>query len=187
MTETKEKQPEFDAKEQWVIVVVYEDGGSRDHAVEFFDELTSQIGPQAEFDVSWWAFAMLRNGGANHDAARKAAVADMIVFALRPGGDLPHEIKSWIEASMVQRGEREGAVVGLMEGEPAPCAAACLKEVYLRRVAHRSGMDYLSHAAPTAARAIPDSLDSYQERAGQITSVLDEILHTQPPPSPPPR
>ncbi|HLX72340.1 MAG TPA: hypothetical protein VKV04_22200, partial [Verrucomicrobiae bacterium] len=54
------------------------------------------------------------------------------------------------------------------------------REIYLRHIAHRAGMDFLSHAAPTAAKAIPDSLDSFSKRAGQMTSVLDNILHTRP-------
>jgi hypothetical protein len=57
---------------------------------------------------------------------------------------------------------------------------ASVREIYLRHAARRAGMDYLSHAAPTLRRAMPDSLDSFSERAGRVTSVLDGILQTRP-------
>jgi len=37
-------------------------------------------------------------------------------------------------------------------------------------------MDYLTDVPPEITRPIPDSLESFSERAQQITSVLDEIL-----------
>ena len=40
-------------------------------------------------------------------------------------------------------------------------------------------MDYLSHFPAKIPRAIPDSLDSFNRRAEQVTPVLDEILHTR--------
>jgi hypothetical protein len=106
--------------------------------------------------------------------------ADMVVFALGADGDFPAEAKTWIENFLRSRGEMEGAIVGLFE--PAVgTAKGCLKENYLRRMAHGGGMDYLYHVPPASMKAIPDSLDSYNERAGQVTSVLDEILQNQPP------
>ena len=83
------------------------------------------------------------------------------------------------------RGEREGAIVGLVTEKPAPAmGVASLKEVYLRHTAHRARMDYLSHVVPTELRAMPDSLDAFRQRAGQVTSVLDQILHKHTPPPP---
>lgn len=120
----------------------------------------------------------MRNTTAASQAAERAAGADLIVFAMTGSGDLPQEIKLWIEEWLGKRTAHEGALVGLVETESGPCPIACLKEIYLRHVAHRAGMDYLSHEPPTAQKAIPDSLDSFNQRAGQMTTVLDEILHT---------
>ena len=115
-------------------------------------------------------------------AAERAARADLIVFSLSAAGDLPEGVKLWIESWLGKRGEREGALVGLVEGERGLGGVACLKEIYLRHVAHRAGMDYVSHAPPTNWRGIPDSLDSFSRRADQVTSLLDEILRTHPVP-----
>jgi hypothetical protein len=57
------------------------------------------------------------------------------------------------------------------------------KFVYLRAAAHRAGMDYWTSIPQNLARSVPDSLDSYSERATQVTTLLDEILHYHPVPS----
>jgi hypothetical protein len=61
-----------------------------------------------------------------------------------------------------------------------PHEMASFREIYLRHIARRAGMDYLSRGAPTATKAIPDSIDSFSERAGRVTSVLANILHKHP-------
>jgi hypothetical protein len=40
-------------------------------------------------------------------------------------------------------------------------------------------MDYLSHVPPMIPRIIPDSLESFNQQAEQVTSLLDEILHAR--------
>src|SRR5262249_26515763 len=115
------------------------------------------------------------------EAANRAAKADLILFAVTSEGDLPNEVKHWIEHWMNRRGEREGALAGLVMDRPAsPFEIATRKEIYLRHTARRAQMDYLSHEIPTPRKAIPDSLDSFNRRAFEMTSVLDEILQTRP-------
>ena len=57
-----------------------------------------------------------------------------------------------------------------------------LKHTYLRQVARRAEMDYLTQVPQGISLSIAESLDSYTERAACITSVLDEILHHPAPP-----
>jgi hypothetical protein len=45
-------------------------------------------------------------------------------------------------------------------------------------------MDYLNHVPQDISLSIPESLDSYTQRADQVTSLLDDILHQQVPPPP---
>lgn len=180
MAETKENNTRGSPTEQFAVIIVHEDAGTRDHAARFCRQLAELHGAGMEFQFHWWSGDRLANATDAGEAAAAAARAPMVVLSLQPEGDVPAVIKHWIEHWLRARGEREGALIGLVETDPNPCSIACLKEVYLRRVAHRAGMDYLSHVPPIAPRAIPDSLDSYNERAGRMTAVLDEILHTQP-------
>ena len=160
------------------VVIVFESPSIREHAVKFCEELT-RCGEYSTMEVDWWPFHLLGQPAPSADAAQKAAEADIVVFAMHSSGDLPDEIKRWIEHWLNKRGEREGALVGLLSREE-PHEMASFRQIYLRHAARRAGMDYLSHTPPTDNRAIPDSLDSFNERAGQMTSVLDGILREFP-------
>ncbi len=160
------------------VVVVYESPSIREHAVKFCEQLV-QSGLYPAVEMNWWPFQLLGEATPGADAAQKAAEADIVVFAMNSSGDLSDEIKRWIEHWLNKRGEREGAVIGLLSREE-PHELASFRQIYLRHVARRAGMDYLSHTPPTDKRAIPDSLDSFSQRAGQMTSVLDGILREFP-------
>jgi len=161
------------------VAVIYEDASIRERAVHFCERLVeAQHSP--ELNLDWWSFAVLSDPAMAHPAVEKAARADVVVFAMEARGDLPQPLKMWIEQWLNKRGEREGAIVGLLHRDEGWHGAASFREIYLRHAARRAGMDYLSHAAPTLRRAMPDSIDSFSERAGRMTSVLDGILQTRP-------
>jgi hypothetical protein len=175
------------AKKPRCVVVVYENVAAREHAARFCDQLTEQRSAKAALNLDWWSFDSLTDSAPASEAARKAKKADLIIFAVTSGGELPPEIKLWTETWLGKRNDLEGAVVGLVvDREANPCEIACLKEIYLRHLARRAGMDYLSQMPPTMPKAMPDSLDSFGERARQVTSVLDEILRSHFTPPPPP-
>lgn len=159
------------------ILVVYENPSVRERTLGPMAELEIQRAIEAGMDVDWCSFTMLTDSTKADEAARKAEQADLVVFAVSPAGDLTEEIKIWIERWIGRRGEREGAVIGLIDHQSHSGEIACLKEIYLRHSALHAGMDYLSHVPSSMTRAIPDSLDSYGDRAGQVTHVLDDILH----------
>jgi hypothetical protein len=83
---------------------------------------------------------------------------------------------TWVESWLQRRGDREGALMDLAESgaEKSP------KHIYLRSVAHRGGMDYLTEMPCSTVESIPDSLEYCTERARRVTGVLEEILAHQP-------
>ena len=163
-------------------VIVYENPALREPAIQFWQAVEKENPSVQHAPPDWCPFDLLGRPDEARRAAEQAARADLIVFSVSAEGDLPDELKLWIETWLGKRGEREGAIVGLVAQPSNPFALACFKEVYLRHIACRAGMDYLSRASPTAAKAMPDSLDAFTERAGQMSSVLDQILHTFPRP-----
>jgi hypothetical protein len=171
-----------DFKQQRRIVVIYENSAAREHAVRSAPDITEASLRETSSAVQWWSFAKLAEMALAGEAAVKAAAADLVIFAISPAEDFPSEVKLWIETWITRRSDREGAIVGLMVRESSPGELACLKEIYLRQAAHRAGMDYLSQIPSGGGKAMPDSLDSYGERARQVTSVLDEILRSGLPP-----
>lgn len=185
MVERKTQRSEEQTGRAPRAVIVYENSQSREQALQFWQRMEKQYPTVKEFDVTWWTFESLANPIDADKALSKVTRADLIVFASGSEGDFPDGLKQWIETWLGRRGEREGALVGLVKGQVGLCMLPGLKEIYLRQVAHRAGMDYLSEFPPTGLLALPDSLDSFCDRAGRITSVLDDILRARALPRPP--
>src|SRR5205823_4316824 len=100
---------------------------------------------RAGFEVSWWSFSLLDDAAQAKIAVERAVEADLIIFASVPEGEMPAKVRGWIENWLRQRGETEGILVGLMDLGAGLAGRAAEKYAYLRNVAHRGGMDYLTH------------------------------------------
>jgi hypothetical protein len=169
-------------KETKSLAVIYEDAEARQAAVAFCDCLIKRFWDEFDFDVSWWQFDALESSDTAREAARKASGADFVVFGSRSGEAIPsRSLTNWVELWLETRGQHEGALVSL----PSPQAASGFEttafSLYLRAVAHRAGMDYISDIPQGLAHPIPESPDSCTKRAEEVGSVLDEILHASHP------
>jgi len=172
-------------KKTWSIVVIYEDAATREHAVQACDHLVKRFWADGELDVNWWSCDMLANPGMARQGVEKAVQADLIILSLQRDRELASSVSEWIEGWLPERGDREGALVDLTGQDAEAGGAAAERHIYLRHAAHRAGMDYLTREPETISWCLPDSLESVAARADRVTSVLDEILHSQPaPPSP---
>jgi hypothetical protein len=160
------------------VFVAYEDSEARRKAAEFCDGLIKRFWTQSEFELSWRAFSELEDPGLAKEAAARAATAELVVFACHHDTDWSEAVQRWLETWPGQRDEREGALAALIDSEREISA----KHVYLRAVAHRAGMDYLTQVPQEMAFSFPESLDAYSERASQMTGVLEGILHHHPAP-----
>ena len=164
------------------VVAVYEDAATREKALRFCDSLVQQYWAETQLQVSWYGFEALTDEEASADAATKARVADLVVFSLLPPGDVPIELKAWVGRWAESRGEREGAIVGL--GDPAGYGGTpTAKFVWLRRQAHKAGLDYLTKAPPTMTLPFPEAPQPYTDRATQSSTILDDILKRRCPPN----
>jgi hypothetical protein len=166
-------------KKTWTVAVVYEDTATREAAMTVCDHLVEQFWREYHLDVGWWSWAALQGSDSAKEACSKAVVADLIIFAASPERELPFEVVAWMETWLSQRGEREGALLGLLVSRTEESGASVDTHLYLRSAAHKAGMDYLTELPQNIASSVPDSLDSYTARAEEVTSVLDEILHKQ--------
>src|ERR1051326_3401035 len=115
MAHASDNEAALEAKTTWPVVVVYEDTAAREEAVKFCDLLIERFWARYGFDVGWWSFASLEASDSAREASQKASEAALIVFATRPEGEIPAGVKAWIATWLSQRGDREGALVGLMD------------------------------------------------------------------------
>jgi hypothetical protein len=168
-------------KATWSVVVVYEDAQTRELAVAFCDRMVQRHWANLNFDVSWWSFDSLAEADSANNAATKTVAADLLLVATRPEKELPFHIRAWAESWIPQRSERDGNLVGLPTPDVEDGPETAATRAYLRTLALRSGMDYLTEFPEDLSHPIPESLEVYAERANQVTSVLDEILNPSTP------
>lgn len=179
MTGNNKYETRCEPKAAWSVVVVHEDAAAREQAVDYCDQLVKRFWARFEFEVSWWSFSLLQTQAVAVDAAAKAARADLVIISSLQRGDFPLPVKGWMEGWLSRRGDREGILTGLLGPGAAESGLEAPKHLYLRRLAHSGGMDYLTQVPQNISRSIPESLEFYTQRAAQVTSVLDEILHQQ--------
>jgi hypothetical protein len=163
------------------ILVLCENNECRAAAVAFCDGLVKRFWASREFDIKWFSFADLGDQGKFDEAVAQAKTASMLIASMKPGSDIPPEVHAWAEAWVAGRGEREGSMIAL--GDPGHIAAGGVSEnfVYLRSIAHRAGLDYLTEMPENMGQNIPERLEAYPERAQQVTNVLDQILQRKMP------
>jgi len=164
-------------KTPWTVLAVCEEEKSRPSAVKFCDELVKRFWANFDFEVAWESLQEIENSPFEAKRIAKAAAAQIIIFAFSSPTELPAGVKSWIECWLTARGDREGMLVVLND----PGCGAGDKELLLRNVAHRGGMDYLTEFPQEIGRLMPDSYEAYSQRADVVTSLLDEILRKPPP------
>ena len=170
------------AEETWSVVVLYEDQATRDRALAMCDHLVKHFWAEVEFDFLWWRTGFLADPLLAQTAAQDAREADVIIFSSVPEGEFPPAVLQWFEQWVDHRGDREGMLLGLTHtSTPAPTPDT-QKQLRLREIANRARLDYLTHIPSQFGGALPNSWQNAEARAGQITSVLDEILNKLPPP-----
>ena len=184
MTRTNENGARADAKTVWSVLAVYEDASSRELAIAFCDQLVERFWTRFEFDVGWWSFDLLQDKATAANTAAKAAHADLVLVSSVLPGEFPLSVKNWMESWVDKRGDREGILAGLTDPAAVAIGREGEKHAYLRRFARRAALDYLTQIPQSFSLSIPESLESYTERAALVTSVLDEILHHPTPPQP---
>jgi hypothetical protein len=155
------------------IVVVYEGAAARDPAMQFCDDLVKRFWPDCTFALSWFDWANLENSATAREAEQKAAEAQFVILAAGSSKMIPDYVQSWIERAMRRRGDREGVLVGLTGGDTDGGGDT---QLYLRKLAHRAGMDYLIRIPQSLPQSVPESVESCHRRATQVTSVLGAIL-----------
>jgi hypothetical protein len=166
----------------WSVLNLYKNSAAQVQAMQFCDELVRRFWPEFSFDLAWFGWADLHHSAKSKEAEAKARSASLIVIAAGAKGGLPAWTRHWLELALADRGDLEGALVALPEPDSGTNEEAATAQVYLRKLAHQSGLDFLTAVPQSLRPRVPESLESYHVRATQMTSVLDTILRQSPTP-----
>lgn len=167
-------------KAKWSVLAVYENEAARAVAMQFCDGVVQRFWPEFSLDLGWLNWEDLENTRAASEAQQQAGTADLILIAASPRGNLPNHVSWWLELALHRRADKEGVLVGLPLPETGLSVEAAATQVYLRKLAHRNGMDYLTAVPENLPCGEAESAESYNARATQMTSVMDTILHHSP-------
>ena len=125
-------------------MVIYEDSCTRDRAMAVCDDLVQQFWTDVHFNFDWWHVNFFEETQFAEFAALSAASADMVIFAGNADKELPVAAKRWFERWPRHRNGRGGSLVDLTETVNSLNGAAELKKIYLRDIAGRAFMDYVT-------------------------------------------
>ena len=143
-TTTESKTRTREPEELWSVVVLYEDAATRQRAMKVCDHLVQQFWAEVEFKFHWWRTDFLEDDTMAATAAADAGNADFIVVSSSAERELSPFVKNWFETWIAQRQGREGAFVDLTETGAVSAAHVQHNKIFLRNVAHRAAMDYLT-------------------------------------------
>jgi hypothetical protein len=133
-----------------------------------------------EFKFSWWRFDYLRDSELSAAAVRATAKADIVILSAYSQGPFPAVVPQWIEKWVKCRYSNEGALLGLFWTHEGQNDLASPKQVYLKDVARRTGMELLTQVP----RQLP-KMDSRATMLGRLQHdhlAADEYLLRSPSP-----
>lgn len=162
-------------KATWSVAVIFDEAKARETGMAFCDSLVHKFWADNEFEVTWWKVGELQESNTAEQALKRCVDADVVVFAIE--AEVPEHFQEWTNQWLSRRGRREGALVGLASATEQRAGGAAFIQGALRHLAHCAGMDFLTEVPQAISRRIPESLESCSERAHQVTTVLDGILH----------
>jgi hypothetical protein len=128
------------------IFVVYDSQLSRDRARQIEEELGRRLGRSFTFSISAWKLKSLWHPKMLRMAAETAVNAEIIVFSLLSGGDMPQAVKNWLEKGLVNTPGNKVCLLALLEtgGNFTPRLSPA--EVYVSNLSSKIGVDCLCYS-----------------------------------------
>lgn len=152
------------------MMVFYEEAVTRDRAQCACSRLMKRLADFACLECSLWKLKFCSDDGIAKMASRTAAQADIILFSLLHGTDLPAGIKGWIEHDMLRSEGTRMKLVALVEiGNAGPSEPSAVCQ-YLRETTRKARVSFLDRVEVThspksvSLSAVPFVLDSPQKR-----------------------
>ena len=128
-------------------VMAYQDFSTGERAREVWAHLTPVLKCHYRPTLRMWNFEVLRISDLRNVASTDAAGADMILIATRGAGELPEEVKDWIDGWLAQKAEEpdDESVLGLLFDAPEDTVGDCAPAQvgYLQSVARNANMGFL--------------------------------------------
>ena len=134
---------ELEARPEFNVVLAYDEFAGGVCAKGFFDSLAGAHGNLFQFRCQLWKFDVLGLSHLFEAAARDAAGADMVVFAIRESQQLPAEVRRWINRWLPFKQAESSALVLLLGGESGHAGKSTGARATLRELAEGANLRFL--------------------------------------------
>ena len=95
------------------------------------EELTRRLDRSFNFSVSWWRLESFWHPKLRQVAADAIAKADIVLFALLSGGELPQALTRWIEERLLHKTTHRVTLLALLETGGMIVPRLSSAEIYL--------------------------------------------------------
>ncbi len=154
------------------IFAVYEHDLNRKRAQLMQEELTRRLGHSLNFSVSWWRLKPFWHPKMRQLAADAIAKADIILFSLLSGGELPPALTKWIEEQLLHNATHRASLLALLETGGMIVPRLSSAEIYLSHLASKAGVDCLCYSD-----GIPLARASRPRKVGlSVSEALNQVL-----------
>ena len=133
---------ELEARPEFNVVVAYDEFAAGVCAKGFFDSLACAYGNLFQFRCQLWKFDVLGLSHLLEAAARDAAGADMVVFAIRESQQLPADVRRWINRWLPFKQADSSAFVLLLGGESGHAGSSTGARATLRELAEGASLRF---------------------------------------------
>ncbi|MDB6067570.1 MAG: hypothetical protein JWR26_3778 [Pedosphaera sp.] len=161
------------------VLIVYEDFAAGKHAKETYDYLVHQLGRDYQFTNQMWKFDILGNFKMREMAVKDALEADLIIVSTHGIGELPAEVKTWLDQWLAQKGNAM-ALVTLVDRPQTEALESNSIRSYLQGLARKAKMDFFAQPDDWPDREEAFSTEQNSERAQKTSSIMAEIIHQHP-------
>lgn len=110
------------------------------------EELVRRLGNSFNFSVFWWRLKSYWHPKMRQMASDAITKADIILFALRPGGELPPALTKWIEERLLHNPTHRVSLLALLETDGMLVPRLSSAEIYLSHLASEAGVDCLCYS-----------------------------------------
>lgn len=132
---------------EWQIAIAYDIPAARDRAMRLSQSLQKKFSDEIIISCTWWRFRYLEDPDIALVARHYATAADIIIFSTNAAGLFPLQVMNWIESWASARRKPHGLLVPLIGSPNIPAQVYSTKLFYLRHVADRAKMEFLTQSA----------------------------------------
>jgi len=176
IAKTEHGGSEVSANDTLQAVIAYDDVMAGKHAMQLLQGMTRNLDGGGEIQARPWSFNLLANEEWQPLATIDAEKADLLIIATSSLRPPKPPVLRWFEAAIGRLHGTDAAIVSLQGQEENPQGNGPTFQEAIRTATQQAGLAYFSTIMQLNHE---DIFQRMQQRADEVTPVLDKIMHQQ--------